>query len=266
MDITYYLTYDLPIPYKNILIYPVTVRNYLLFGVFSQCLTIEKNHIPDIKIISMSDLEYLFHQTEDNPEEKPYLFWLDRLFSYSFKDEKSFEKIEESIMRYKYDERGKPYFEIREEKYDSQDYTKLKEIIAEQNMVELVDENISKEVRDSLQKARDYKNKLAGGGKTAPFEDYVVALSISTGWTYEYIYDLPIKKFIKSIRRMDNFIHYKIYLSASMSGMVEFKDKSFIKHWLTNLDEKDKYSDVSMDLDTMKNKVSLESAKNGTIK
>ena len=26
-----------------------------------------------------------------------------------------------------------------------------------------------------------------------------------------------------------------------MSGMVEFKDKSFIKHWLSNLDGDDKY-------------------------
>jgi len=72
---------------------------------------------------------------------------------------------------------------------------------------------------------------------------------------------MTIRKFLKSIRRMDNLIHYKIYLAASMSGMVEFKDKSFIKHWLSQLDDENKYSDVSVDLDEIQDKVSLESAK-----
>jgi len=75
---------------------------------------------------------------------------------------------------------------------------------------------------------------------------------------------MSVRKFINTIKRMDNLIHYKIYLAASMSGMVEFKDKSFIKHWLTGLEEDDKYGDVSINLDDMQNKVSLESAKKHT--
>ncbi len=58
--------------------------------------------------------------------------------------------------------------------------------------------------------------------------------------------------------RMNNLIHYKIYLAASMSGMVEFKDKSFIKHWMANLDVTDKYADVSVSLQDMQNKISPE--------
>jgi hypothetical protein len=46
-----------------------------------------------------------------------------------------------------------------------------------------------------------------------------------------------------------------------MSGMVEFKDTSFIKHWLTNIDDTDKYGDVSVGLEDMQSKVSMESAK-----
>jgi hypothetical protein len=60
---------------------------------------------------------------------------------------------------------------------------------------------------------------------------------------------------------MDNLIHYKIYLAASMSGMVEFKDTSFIKHWLSNLEDNDKFGDITMDLDAVQGKMSLESAK-----
>ncbi len=46
-----------------------------------------------------------------------------------------------------------------------------------------------------------------------------------------------------------------------MSGMVEFKDKSFIKHWLSDLEEKERYKDVSMNLGDIEDKVSMTSAK-----
>ena len=72
---------------------------------------------------------------------------------------------------------------------------------------------------------------------------------------------MTIRKFQKAMSRMDNLIHYKIYLAASLSGMVDFKDKSIIKHWLSNLDSKDKYSDVSVDLEEMQKKLSPDGGK-----
>jgi hypothetical protein len=260
MDITYYLTYDLPVQYKNIKLYPVTVKDYLLFNIYSQCLTIDKNSIPDPNIISMTYLEYIFKVTTENPIDYPYLIWFDRLLSMCLKDDNSFEKPELSIKRYKYDEEGKPFFTIGEESYTSDDFEEIRKIIAEQNSIELIDENISKEVRDSLEAAREFKRKQSGG-KIASTEDYMIALSIATGFTLDYIHTMTIRKFIKSIRRADNLIHYKIYLASSMSGMVEFKDKSFIIHWLSGLDDEDKYSDVSVDLQEVQDKVSFESAK-----
>jgi len=260
MNLSYYLTYDLPVPYRNIKVYPVTVKDYILFNLYSQCFLLDKNSIPDAKIISMTELEYIYRATEGDAENKPYLLWLDRLFSLCFKEEDSFERIETSIGRYRMDGNRKPLFFIREEEYTSKDYDELKSIICEQNYIELPDESISKEVRDSLEKAQEYKNRISGV-KPATLEDYFVSLSTVTGWTIDYIHSMTIRKFIKSIRRLDNYVHYRIYLAASMSGMVEFKDKSFIKHWLTNLDETDKYKDVTVNLDEMQKKVSLESAK-----
>jgi len=260
MDITYYLTYDLPVPYRNIKIYPATAKDYLLFNVYSSCLTIDKNSIPDIKIISMSNLEYIYYATNDNPDKTPYILWLDRLLDICLKDEESFRDIEKSINRYEYDKKGKPFFTIGNEEYRSKDFEEIKQIIAQQNLVDLIDENISKEVRDSLEKAREYKRKMSGE-KVVPFEDYIVSLAISTGWSIDYIHSMSIRKFLKSIRRMDNLIHYKILLGASMSGFVEL-DKSMIKHWLGSLGEGEgSYSDVSVDLDELQNKISFESAK-----
>jgi hypothetical protein len=257
MDITQYTVFDLPVPYKTIKIYPATVKDYMLFNTYSQCFLLDKNSIPDPKIISMTELEYLYNVTEK--EGKPYLIFFDRLLSICLRDEKSFEDVKESMNRYKFDEKRKPFFIIENEIYTPQDFDEIKKIISEQNLIDLPDENMSKEVRDSLEKAREYKNKM-NGAKPASFEDYIVSLSVATGWNLDYIRAMSVRKFTKSIRRLDNLIHYKIYLAASIAGFTEFKDKSIIKHWLTNLDE-DKYADVSISLDAVKSTISMESAK-----
>jgi hypothetical protein len=266
MNIEYYVTYDLPVPYRNMLFYPVSMKDYFQFNMYSKCLTIDKNSIPDPKIITMSNLEYMYFMTKTKEEgtkteeEEPLLVWFDRLLSLCLKNDESFSDIEESIKRYGYNERKKPIFYVDSEEYSANDFEEIKNIIAKQNMVELVDENISKEVRDSLEEAREFKRKLSKS-KPGSIEDYIISLSIITGWKPEYIYSMSIRRFTKSIRRLDNLIHYKIYLQASMSGMVEFKDKSFMKHWLVDLEDEDKYSDVAVGLEEMKDKISFESAK-----
>jgi hypothetical protein len=261
MDISYYATYDLPVPYKDLLVYPATVKDYMLFNVYAQCLTFDKNTIPNKKVISMTNLEYMFYSAENEEKDIPYLLLFDRLLSICLKDDESFRNPEESLLRYKYDTNKKPFFEIKSTKYTPKDFDELKIIICEQNMIELPDETISSDVRKSLEKAREYKKSLNKSKTDISLEDYIVSLSVATGWSIDDIYKMSIRKFIKSIQRYDNLIHYKIYLTASMSGMVEFKDTSFIKHWLSNLDDADKYNDVSIDLDKVKDKVSLESAK-----
>lgn len=259
MDINYYTTYDLVIPYKKLLFYPVVVKDYMMFSFCSKCLTVDKNVI-DTSFISMTDLEYLYYGTLKDTENTPYLMWFDRLLGLSLRDDKSFDDIGESIKRYNVDDNGKPFFIINGERYNSRDYKEIRLILSEQNLIELPDRTISKEVRDSLEEAREYKNRVQGS-EPCSFEDYMISLSIATGWTLDYIYSMSARKFIKSVKRADNLIHYKIYLAASMSGMVEFKDKSFIKHWLTNLETKDSFSDVSIGLEETKDKISLESAK-----
>lgn len=261
MDITNYITYDLPVPYKNIKIYPVLVKDYGVFSAYSQCLTIDKNSIPDPQVISMTTLEYIFNSA-NNPKEKPYLLFFDRLLELCLKEDKSFEDISKSVERYGYtkDESPKPVFIINEEVYTSEDFENIKEIIAQQNMVELIDENISKAVRDSLEEAKEFKRRQSKI-KPASIEDYIISLAATTGWTFDYIYSISIRKLIKTVKRIDNLIHYKIYLGASMSGMTKFEDTSFIIHWLSGLDDDDKYSDVSIDLQEMQDKVSFGSAK-----
>jgi hypothetical protein len=246
-----YIIFDIPVPYKGLNIYPVRVKDYGKLNSFSQCLTVDKNSIPDARIISMTYLEYLFKELDKDGT--PYLFFLDLLFGLVLQEDKSFSDTSDSIGRYRFDEKGKPFFVINKVTYDSNDFEEIRKIISEQNLIDLPDENIQKEVRDALESAKAYKAKISGT-KSGSFEDYIISLAVSTGWSYEIIYQMTVRKFIKSIRRMDNLIHYKIYLASSMSGMVEFKDKSFIIHWLSDLEE-GKYDDVSLGLNQVQDKI-----------
>ena len=45
------LYYDEPISYKDLIIFPVRMKDYLEFHYAVNCLLVEKNNIPDIKII-----------------------------------------------------------------------------------------------------------------------------------------------------------------------------------------------------------------------
>jgi hypothetical protein len=259
---------DEPVPYKNIKLFPVKVRDHDMFYRCISCLTLEKNSIPDIRIIKMSYLEYLYHLHIEN-KEVDYLLLLDYLLKLCIQDD-------DMGVNYYFDNTNKPVFEIGKkvldangdtildndrvrlsdkEIFNANDFEEIRMIICNQNLVELVDETIQKDVRDKMDEARMLKAK-ASGNKPASFEDTMLCLVASTNLSLEQVYDLPLSKFIKLLQRVDAKLHYQIYMTAAMSGMVEFKDKSILRHWMSDLEKDNKNSDVMLDFDKVKEKVS----------
>lgn len=244
MNINYYLSFDEPVPYKNLLIHPVSMKNYLIFMFMASVLTIEKDDIPDAQIIKMSYLEYLVRY---NTEKNQYLQYLGAVIGIVSDNWKATMSV--------FQEKDSFFFKINDDVYDSEDFDNIRRIIIEQNVIEVPDSHIQKELRDSLEEARKSKMKMSDV-KVAPLEDQMVALMIATGLTLDYIYTLPVRKFFKALERVDAKLHYEIYLAASMSGLVKFKDSSFIKHWRTEI-KKDLYEDVKVDFDAMQDKISF---------
>ena len=248
------ITFDEAIEYRGLKFYPIKVRDFLKFSVFANCLNINKNDVPDVKVISMTNLDYLYYLSETD-ESKPAVIWFDRLLAMVLKDEKSFEDIEKSILRYGYNDKKRAIFSINGELFTSEDYENIKKIISEQNEFELIDQKISKDVRDNYEKVLEYRNRHSGN-IPGSFEDYIISLSIYTGWTLEYIYDMKYRKFINSIKRIDALITYEILTAASMSGFVKFDNKSAIKHWLSHIQKRDRYESAKIGLSEMQGKIS----------
>ena len=152
------------------------------------------------------------------------------------------------------DPNGKAIFKIKGVIYNSDDLDKITDIIFLQNSIEHIDDTIQKEVRDAMEKAKVYKMKQ-NEYKMCSLEDQMVCVLISTSLKFEDINKLTIRKFSKILERVDYKLHYEIYLSAEMSGMVKFKDENKIKHWMADLTKSDKYEDVKVDADEMHHKI-----------
>lgn len=241
----YYLTYDYPIPYKELQIYPATMKEYLEFHTYVTCLLYEKNSVPNPRLISMSYLRYIFYLAEEENSIALHLLYM--LLKLVLKIE-----AEDAIKFYKRDERA--YFSINGVEYDSNDFDKIKNIICIQNQIQQIDETIKKEVRDALKKAQEYKMQQ-NKNKMCSLEDQMLCVVISSSLKLEDIYNLSIRKFSKILERIDHKMHYEIYLSASMSGFVEFKNKDALKPWMADLENKDIYSDVKVDRDQVQNTI-----------
>jgi hypothetical protein len=242
----YYLFYDKPIPYKDLLIYPATMDRYLDFHFYITCLLLDKNSIPNPVVISMTYLQFLYYMASTT--ELPYLYMFKELLKMVLHIDN------DSDLWFGTDPNGKAIFKIKGVIYDSEDLDKITDIVFLQNSIEHIDDTIQKEVRDAMEKAKVYKMKQ-NEYKMCSLEDQMICVLISTALKFDDINKLTIRKFSKILERVDYKLHYEIYLSAEMSGMVKFKDENKIKHWMADLTKSDKYEDVKVDADEMHHKI-----------
>lgn len=240
------LYFDEPIQYKELLIYPVTMKDYLEFHLAVNCLLVDKNSIPDVNIISMSYLRFLYYQSLEYNE--PYIYMIKVLLCLVLHIDKNEE------IKFYVNDKDKAFFKVHNIEYNSDDFDNIVKIIFEQNCITPIDETIQKEVRDALEKAEQYKMRQ-NKHKICSLEEQMICVLISTSLKMEDIYNLTIRKFEKILQRVDAKMHYEIYLSASMSGFVKFKDNNAIQHWMDDLSKEDRYSDVKVDMETMRNKI-----------
>jgi hypothetical protein len=240
--------FDDPITYKSLKFYPVPMRDFLKFQYFATCLLLEKDL--SLETIKMTYLEFLY---ACHNEDSPYINLMASLLMLCTQNK-------ELKIRPRYDKYSskRATLEIDGIEYTADDFDEIKNLIAEQNMLDLPDMNKQKTVRDAIREAREYQRSQSGN-KPASLEEEIVALAIYTGWELKTIYEMTIRKFIMALRRSDHIFHQEIYLSASLSGMVEWKSDSPVKHWLSDLNKDD--SQYFKDVNEVKSDINFDNAK-----
>ena len=168
-QIDYYNAWDEPIPYKGLLFYPIMVEKYIDFNIASNCIIINKNEIPNTKIISMNYLDFIFWYSTQSEQHKVFIIFLTALLKMCL-------HLKDEEVKYEIDNKGKykillpvEYIKIDNDKkekiikYDSfngKDFDEFSKIICGQNGIEL-DENDTThpEVKKALKEAIEFKNK-----------------------------------------------------------------------------------------------------------
>ena len=217
------LTFDDPIDYKGLLLYPVSIRKINKFLQSSSVLRIQKEYIPDKEIIKMSYLKFLMTNIDKEKEEYGESLTFDLLalcFMICM-------RIEEISIRLFVGEDGKAKLILNGVEIDENEFDYLRKLILYQNLPNYDDELMNPDLKNDLEQADKIKN---GGEETEDFEHLIANLVIGTGMNIDDVKNLPIRKFYIIGQVMDRKLHYSIYKQASVGGFVEFKQP--ITHYL----------------------------------
>ena len=217
------LTFDDPIDYKGLLLYPVSIRKINKFLQSSSVIRIQKEYIPDKEIIKMSYLKFLMTNIDKEKEEYGESLTFDLLalcFMICM-------RIEEISIRLFIDEDGKAKLILNGVEIDENEFDYLRKLILYQNLPNYDDELMNPDLKNDLEQADKIKN---GGEETEDFEHLIANLVIGTGMNIDDVKNLPIRKFYIIGQVMDRKLHYSIYKQASVGGFVEFKQP--ITHYL----------------------------------
>lgn len=131
----------------------------------------------------------------------------------------------------------------------AKEYDELRQIVCRYNMLDWDDDYIDPDLEADLA----LKAKLENKGMVSPtLEKQKAVLCVRTAYKLEELDNLSLRKLALLIRTSDAVLHYQIYRSASMSGLVTFKHD--IKHYLYSSDKKD-ISDELTSVESLKEKM-----------
>jgi len=132
------------------------------------------------------------------------------------------------------DNNGIKTFMVKDVELNSNDFDKLKAIVPRQNILDYDgDKYLDYDLKEELELKAQMQNK----DYTSPtLEKQLVCVAITTGFNFDYLKNLPMRRLSMMLRLIDRKNTYYAQLQASMSGMVTFKEEP--KHWIFSDDKK----------------------------
>lgn len=256
-----YFTFDEPVPFCGLFIYPVTVRNYATFLSVSECLRLNKNETP--QGVRMSHLDFLLSKITDKENGRTWTAKFSKLLELIFHIENglkcnkcgkfitfgeflscqkniSTNKIDfscdcggefEEMIKYKTDEKTKRKKLIIDGKeINTNDFNLLRKVPLYQNLPDYFDDSW---VHPELRKDQEKKQELLAkknGDTYASLERKIVCITAKSNYTINEIYNMTMRKFIMLLSVIDDAMTYETSMLGLMTGMVSSKKP--IEHWV----------------------------------
>ena len=271
-----YFTYDEPVPFCGLYLYPVSVRNYNEFMTSNACLLLNKNDDP--MGIKFTHLDYLLSKISDEKEGVLWSMRFSKIIELCFhilpgmkcskcgkyipydqffteervklyqegtdEDRKKFfdcdcgeGKMVASLDQKKDEKSNKTVLLIDGHEIDSNNFNKLRKFILYQNLPDFKDDSwADKAIRDDQAKRAEILSKDSG---KASLERKMLCVVASTGIDISKIYDMSIRKFIALLGVINDYTEYKATKVGLMSGMVSLKNGQKIDHWIYTKEKSD---------------------------
>lgn len=227
------ILFEQPIKYLGIVTYPVIMKDVFKFYKCAGVLLINPLDFNDPKVASMSYLELIIGLCQFQEEFRKNFVDILCLSLHITEDDIKINSTEdedgmiEHTLLIKQDNIWKVI--------NGGMFTKIKNLICYQNGLEVLN---LRENQDII-KAKRAMASLNNSGSNPTIGDQVYSVSVETGVDVEEIMNWSINRFNEVLKACDRLIHYKIYRSAEMGGMVTFKNGSPIKSWLKNEERSD---------------------------
>lgn len=204
-------------------IYPVKMRDYIMYATCSRILQIDKNSINDPAIISMSYLDFLIHLIEQDNKSGVIgtVFMFQSLFSMVTNDNNC-------DIRYYKDEKGKTVLSINGTEFRKKEFDKLRNYILCQNSPDYKDEYINPDLKADIDKANELRNR---GIKPKDIEYLIMSVVLGTGMSYEQVLDMTIRRFHIASGLIEDKLTWQMATQAKLNGFVEIKQP--IPHYLS---------------------------------
>lgn len=244
-----FITFDEPIPFKGLMVYPVMLKEWNSFICLYDVISIDKNSSGNIEYIKMSYLDFLANnimsELVNNPEMSITATKLILILSLCLKvDGKDIDLVTEDNNHWS--------LVINDIKLDSKEFDQLKRVILYQNIAGYDEKD--KFVDPSLKKAfEEYQRLTSRGYKEKPLDEQIAVVQSHTGMRKLDILEMTARSFKLLFNACVSEIDYQCLKTAELSGNVEFKHA--IEHWAFNKGYEDKYSRAFVSQDEYMNKM-----------
>lgn len=265
-----YRAFDAPVPYKELLLYPVQAQDYYKFMSSVGVLGIQKNRTPDVRIIQMSYLQFVFGLILNDVEWRKKFIDIMQLCLKVEVAELSNHRIQRGsfwnemgadrelifhLNGYEVDfiDRNERIFiRLNGVELSSAEFDELIRYIHFQNVYDYFDDFINDDVREVIEKFYSMKNKDI---VPPTFEQKIISVMSALGVTKPQVATMTMisveQLFHSVVRRTDYMIEHN-YRAHAMTD----KPLPDIEHWAYK-SNKERFSEVFVNADSFAKNASI---------
>lgn len=224
-----YFWLDEPVPYKlakdkEILIYPIGVKDSELFLSCADLISIDKNSLSDAKFISMSYLEFItmnFIFNENEQIAQVSRSKLGSLFKMCLHKENN--------ITIGFNERKKPVIYLEDCQILPKHFEDIRRIILYQNLIDFDDSYVSPDVREAVEELNELKNKNI---EIPTMERKIAIITAHTGILKQSQLEMTYRTHSNLFKEVYGEVDYSTLRTAALIGNMFSKKQNEIEDWI----------------------------------